>query len=97
MDIQFETTSRNTLLLIFLVVNSSSKIYINQASDKALQTHIQSTQRHKKKLSQSKHFLVLDEEGHHDMLHTKILPNKNGKGKGGSGGEKAVRHLWLPR
>ena len=60
MDIQVETTSRN---MLFLVAASSSKIFTNQASDKALQTHIQSTQRHKQKLFQSKHFLELDISG----------------------------------
>ena len=77
MDIKVETTSRNLLFLIVLVVASSSKIFINQASEKVLQT--QSMQRHKQKLIQSKQFLVLDEEGHHYMPPTKTLPNKNGK------------------
>ena len=74
-QVQVQTTSRNMLLLIFLVVASSYKNSVDQANDKVLQTQKQSIHKHKRKqkLSQSKHFLVSDDGGHHYMLHKRTL------------------------
>ena len=71
------------LLLLLLVLASSSKISVDQASNKMLQTIKQSTPKHKhqQKLSQSKYFLVLDVGGHHYLHHTKNARNKDGKGR----------------
>ena len=69
------------LLLLLLVVASSAKISVDQASDKMLQTIKQAMPKHKhqQKPSQSKHFLVSAGGGHHHLLHTKTRHNKDGR------------------
>ena len=85
------------LLLLLLVLASSSKISVDQASNKMLQTIKQSTPKHKhqQKLSQSKHFLILDVGGHHYLHHTKNARNKDGKGRTPSKHVKKGSDFWL--
>ena len=87
------------LLLLLLVVASSSKISVDQANDKMLDTHKQSKPKHKdrQKLSQSRHFLVSDKGGHHYLLHTKTQHYKDGKGSTSDAPRQVKKgsDLWL--
>ena len=85
------------LLLLLLVLASSAKISVDQASNKMLQTIKQAMPKHKhqQKPSQSKHFLVSAEGGHHHLLHTKTRHNKDGKGRTPSKQVKTGSNYWL--